>query len=66
MPPPISLEDVIFTAEWLPEIILPVDNSSRDDFVEISPELNLEKELEPEKGKLVASRSNCVRSSVPG
>ena len=70
MPPPISLEDVIFTAEWLPEIILPdklpVDNSSQDDIVEISPELNLEKELEPEKGKLVASRPNCLRSSVPG
>ena len=40
-------------------------NSSQDDIVEISPKLNLE-ELEPEKGKLVASRSNCLRSSVPG
>ena len=35
---------------------------------ELNPEkeLNLEKELEPEKDKLVASRSTCLRSSVPG
>ena len=48
-----SLEEVIFTAEWLPEVILPdnlpVINSSQDDIVEITPELESEKELEPEK-----------------
>ena len=32
----------------------------------LEKELNPEKELEPEKDKLVASRSTCLRSSVPG
>ena len=32
----------------------------------IPPELNPKKELEPEKDKIVASRSNCLRSSAPG
>ena len=66
----ISLEEVIFTAEWLPEAILPdnlpVINSSQDEIVEITPELNLEKELEPEKEKPVAARSRCLRSTAPG
>ena len=60
----ISLEEVVFTAEWLPEVILPdtlpVNNSSQDESVEVTPELNREKE------KPVATRSNCLRSSAPG
>ena len=40
----VSLEEEIFTAEWLPEVILPdnlpVINSSQDVIVEITPELN--------------------------
>ena len=40
----VSLEEVIFPAEWLPEVILPdnlpVINSSQDVIVEITPELN--------------------------
>ena len=39
----VSLEEVIFTAEWMPEVILPdnvaVINSSQDDIVEITPEV---------------------------
>ena len=66
----ISLEEVIFTAEWLPEAILPdnppVINSSQDEIVEVTMELNLEKELEPEKEKPVAARSRCLRSTTPG
>ena len=66
----ISLEEVVFTAEWLPEVIppenLPVDNSSQDEIVEVTPELNPEKELEPEKEKPVEARSRCLRSSAPG
>ena len=66
----ISLEEVIFTAEWVPEVILPdnlpVTDSSQEEIVDVTPELNPEKELETEKDKLVASRSNCLRSSVPG
>ena len=66
----VSLEEVIFPAEWLPEVILPdnlpVINSSQDDIVEITPELNSEKELEPEKEKPVSGRSRCLRSSAPG
>ena len=60
----ISLEEVVFTAEWLPEVILPdnlpVDNSSQDEIVEVTPK------LEPEKEKSVAARSSCLRSSAPG
>ena len=60
----VSLEEVVFPAEWLPEVILPdnlpVINSSQDDIVEITPELNSEKELEPEKEKPVSSRSRCL------
>ena len=66
----ISLEEVIFTAEWVPEVILPdnlpVTDSSQEEIVDITPELNPEKELEPEKEKPVASRSRCLRSSAPG
>ena len=40
----VSLEEVIFPAEWLPDVILPdnlpVINSSQDVIVEITPELN--------------------------
>ena len=39
----ISLEEVVFTAEWIPEAILPdnlpVENSSQDEIVEVTPEL---------------------------
>ena len=60
----ISLEEVVFTAEWIPEAILPdnlpVENSSQDEIVEVTPE------LEPEKEKSVARRSSCLRSSAPG
>ena len=72
----ISLEEVIFTTEWLPEVILPdnppVINSSQDEIVDVTRELNSEKELnpekelEPEKEKPVAARSRCLRSSAPG
>ena len=51
----ISLEEVIFTADWLPEAILsdtlPAVNSSQDEIVDITPVLNPEKVLEPEKEK---------------
>ena len=66
----ISLEEVIFNAEWVPEVINPdnlsVIDSSQEEVVDIDPVLNPEKELEPEKEKPVASRSNCLRSSAPG
>ena len=66
----ISLEEVIFTAEWEPKVILPdnspVIDSSQEKIVDITPELNLEKKLEPEKEKPVAARSWCLRSSAPG
>ena len=72
----VSLEEVIFNAEWVPEVILPdpfpVFNSSQDDIREITPErnpeklLNPEKVLEPEKEKPVRERSMCLRSSAPG
>ena len=43
----VSLEEVIFTAEWAPEVILldtlPVSNSSQEDISEITPEQNPEK-----------------------
>ena len=64
------LEEVIFTSEWLPEDILPdhlaVINSSQDEIVEITSEVNSEKELEPEKEKPASGRSRCLRSSAPG
>ena len=51
----VSLEEVIFSAEWGPEVVLPdpfpAFNSSQDDVQEITPERNPEKFLEPEKGK---------------
>ena len=66
----ISLEEVIFTAEWAPEEILPdtlpVFNSSHEDIVEFTPERNPEKGLEPEKEKPAGRRSSCPRSSAPG
>ena len=66
----ISLEEVIFTAEWAPEVILPdnppVIDSSQEEIVDLTPELNAEKKLEPEKEKPVAARSRCLRSSAPG
>ena len=66
----VSLEEGIFTTEWLHEVILPdnlpVINSSQDDIVEITPELDSEKELEPEKEKPASGRSRCLRSSAPG
>ena len=65
-----SLEEVIFTAEWAPEVILPdtlpVFNSSRDKISEITPERDPEKVLEPEKEKPAGQRSSCLRSSAPG
>ena len=52
----VSLEEVIFSAEWAPEVILPdpfpAFNSSQDDIHEITPERNPDKVLEPEKEKL--------------
>ena len=66
----ISLEEVIFPSEWVPEVILPdnlpVIDSSQEEIVDVTPELNPEKELEPEKEKPVAARSRCLRSSAPG
>ena len=62
----ISLEEVIFTAEWIPAEILPdnpppVMDSSAENIVEPVSE------LEPEKEKpSAASRSRCLRSSAPG
>ena len=60
----ISLEEVILTAEWVPEVIIPdnlsVIDSSQEEIEDITPELN------PEKEKPVVSRSNCLRSSTPG
>ena len=44
----------------------PVINSSQDEIVDVTPELNPEKGLEPEKEKPVAARSRCLRSSTPG
>ena len=41
-------------------------NSSQDEIVEITPEVNSEKELEPEKEKPATGRSRCLRSSAPG
>ena len=40
-------------------------NSSQDEIVEITTELNPEKELEPEKEKPLAARSRCLRSTAP-
>ena len=65
----VSLEEVVFTAKWLPEVILPdnmaVINSSQDEIVEITPEVT-EKELEPDKEKPAANRSRCLCYSAPG
>ena len=62
----ISLEEVIFTADWVPEVILPdnqppVVDSSQEEVVDITPELEPEKEKPP-----TASRSRCLRSTAPG
>ena len=54
----VSLEEVIFTAEWAPEVILPDRNPEKL--------LNSEKVLEPEKEKPAGQRSSCLRSSAPG
>ena len=56
----ISLEKVIFTAEWVPAEILPdnqppVVDSSAENLVELTPELELEKEKPS-----TASRSRCL------
>ena len=64
----VSLEEVIFTAEWLLEVILPdnlpVINSSQDEMAELTPEVNsekeLEKELELEREKPASGRSRCL------
>ena len=52
----VSLEEVIFSAEWEPEVILPdpfpVFDSSQDDIQEITPERQAVKVLEPEKEKV--------------
>ena len=58
-----SSEEVIFSAEWAPEVILldpfPAFNSSQDDIQEITSERNPEKVrnpqkfLEPEKEKVL-------------
>ena len=64
-----SLDNVIFTTEWLLEAILPdnvaVINFLQDEVVEITPELT-EKELDPEKKEPAPGRSECLRSSAPG
>ena len=68
----VSLEEVVFSSEWVPEVILPdpfpAVNSSQDNILEITPEklLSPEKVLEPEKEKPVRERSMCLRSSAPG
>ena len=60
----VSLEEVIFSAEWLPEAILPdklpVDSSSQDEIADVTLV------LEPKKEKPVVRRSSCLRSSAPG
>ena len=59
----ISLKEVVFTAEWLLEAILPdnlpVDSSSQDEIADVTPA------LEPKKEKPVVRRSSCLRSSAP-
>ena len=66
------MEEVVFSADWVPEVILPDQfpafESSQDDIHEVTPEklLTLEKVLEPEKEKPVRARSMCLRSSAPG
>ena len=68
----VSLEEVVFSTEWVPEVILPdpfqAFESSQDNIHEITPEklLSPEKVLEPEKEKPVRERSMCLRSSAPG
>ena len=73
----VSLEEVIFSVEWVPEVILPdpfpAFDSSQDDIHEITPERRPEEVLEPEKEKmleteaekLATGRSKCPRSSTP-
>ena len=41
-------------------------NSSLDEIAELTPEVNSEKELEPEREKPASGRSRCLRSSAPG
>ena len=52
----VLLEEVIFSTEWVPEVILPdpfpAFDSSQDDIHEITPEKRPEEVLEPEKEKL--------------
>ena len=62
----ISLKEVIFTADWVPAEILPdnprpIEDSSAEEIVEITPELEPEKEKPP-----AASRSRFLRFTAPG
>ena len=57
---------MIFTADWVPAAILPdkpdpVEDSSQEEVVDITPELEPEKEQPP-----TAPRSRCLRSTAPG
>ena len=69
----VSLEEVIFSAEWVPEAILPdpfpVFDSSQDDIQDITPEMALErtpeKVLEPEKEKQRAAERTPERVLEP-
>ena len=60
----VSLEEVIFSAEWGPEVVLPdpfpAFNSSQDDIQEITQERNPEKFLEPEKEKFLEPEKGKV------
>ena len=62
----VSLEEVVFSAEWVPEVILPdpfpAFESSQDNIHEVTPEklLSPKKVLEPEKEKPVRERSMCL------
>ena len=60
----VSLEEVIFSAEWAPEVILPDSfpafNSSQDDIHEITLELNEERVLEPEKERVLEPEKEKV------
>ena len=64
----ISLEEVTFTVDWAPAAILPdiqplfVD-FSQDEIVDITPELDQEKEKPSTASR---SRSRCLRPSAPG
>ena len=59
----ISLEEVTIwaPAAILPDNQLPFVDSSQDEVVDITPELEPEKEKPP-----AASRSGCLRSTAPG